>query len=401
MIDAFENAPHSKRRIVVAVPVRHAKSTTAADACAWLIARNPRLDVIYASYSATFAQRQSRIIRNQVLEAGVPLSSDHNTIQSWRTAQGGIFLATGVDGAATGFGAGVIVVDDSIKSREEAESPLIRDKVWEWLHDVLLTRLTPTGSAFIIASRWHVDDPSGRAIKKGWEHIHMRALDDEGRALWPEERPAEFLQSMRSELGEYAFASLYQGEPIPRSGSLFNAPPFYDEPPATNMRIVIGCDLAYSAGAKSDYSAAVVLGLDGATYYVLDVIRMQSHLPDVEAAFKVVQAKHGAARWYSYVAAGERGPLMLMAQRGLTIYPLPARHNKYVRAQKCAEVWNSGRIHVPSRAPWITEFLDEVCSFSGNDDAHDDMVDALVSAFDMLHGVRQGVAPALFGERRM
>ena len=51
--------------------------------------------------------------------------------------------AVGVGGGATGPGGDLIVIDDPIKSREEADSLTYRDRLWDWFRDDLYTRQEP------------------------------------------------------------------------------------------------------------------------------------------------------------------------------------------------------------------------------------------------------------------
>jgi predicted phage terminase large subunit-like protein len=40
---------------------------------------------------------------------------------------------------------------------------------------------------------------------------------------------------------------------------------------------------------------------------------------------------------------------------------------------------------VPRKAAWLAEFLDEVTTFTGVKDAHDDQVDALAAAYALFN----------------
>ena len=65
--------------------------------------------------------------------------------------------------------------------------------------------------------------------------------------------------------------------------------------------------------------------------------------------------------------------------------------DKFQRAQQSSELWNAGRILLPSDSeahPWVDSFVDEVTNFSGIKDPHDDQVDALVSGIDAA--IKQG-----------
>jgi predicted phage terminase large subunit-like protein len=73
---------------------------------------------------------------------------------------------------------------------------------------------------------------------------------------------------------------------------------------------------------------------------------------------------------------------------------LPATADKFMRAQKYAAAWNAGKVLLPEQSEahpvtWLDRFVDEHVNFTGVADAHDDIVDAAVAAFDVLSTVRE------------
>lgn len=407
-------------RFVCAIPVRHAKTITILHAIALILAKDATKEIMYISYGANFAQRNSRKARRIAVEAGVTISKDHNTIQEWVTEDGGQVLATGIDGEFTGRGADVIFVDDPIKNREQAMSQIVRDTAGDAVEE-LATRLNPGGSMFLIAARFHEDDPSGRQLAKTekadpddqeatrWVNIHHRAIEDEGlpteRAMWPEKRPLSNLKRLRKEVGPYLWLANYQGEPRSVGDSIFRTPGRYRELP-TGLRLAIGIDLAYTAGRKSDHGAIVVLGEYLGFVYVVYAERFKLRIDVAKDRVRFIQHRFQGVPCFSYVSGTERGPIILLAQDDIVIFPMPARYNKAVRAAKTAEHWNGDpsadvppRVLVPYAAPWLNEYLGEMSAFTGTDeDAADDLVDATVSAFDPLMGMVMGVAPGLLGK---
>jgi hypothetical protein len=236
--EVLENAIGTGRRVIITMPPRHSKSTRVCLGLARIINLRPDLVHAYCTYSQRLSDRWSRVIRRHVEQCGIQLSPDENRIEGWRTIQDGGLNAVGVQGPLTGFGiSGVAVVDDPIKDRADAESKQIRDTTWDWLVDVLTTRMdTPDVSIVVTATRWHVDDPSGRLLRgqleefPEWEHIHLRAIENDNgveRALWPERWPLEALQKRRGPWGgDRRWWSLYQGEPRPDGSSIFGEPTF-------------------------------------------------------------------------------------------------------------------------------------------------------------------------------
>jgi predicted phage terminase large subunit-like protein len=108
-----------------------------------------------------------------------------NSVSEWETTAGGGFRSVGVGSGVTGFGATLIVIDDPIKSRAEAESETYRERVWDWFTDDLYTRLEPDGAIVLIQTRWHEDDLAGRLLREAsdqgaehWDVINLPALSE-------------------------------------------------------------------------------------------------------------------------------------------------------------------------------------------------------------------------------
>jgi predicted phage terminase large subunit-like protein len=149
-VDVLEKAPHGRLRVCCSVPPRHFKTVTASAAVSWWLRRDPTLRIMYVSYGARLAQDKSRLMRSFAREAGVELSEDVRAKHHWLTPQGGGVIASGIGGDITGHGCDILLVDDPVKNRSEAESATIRDRTWDWYTSTALTRLEPDGSAVII-----------------------------------------------------------------------------------------------------------------------------------------------------------------------------------------------------------------------------------------------------------
>lgn len=405
-------------RAVAAAPVQHGKTTLIEFAIAWILLRHPDRSVIYLTYAQRKAEKHSRRIRAIYQACGGRLKADFNTIQQWQTEEGGGLLVTSRDGEITGNDAVHVFFDDPYKDREEAENVETRERLEEKFSSEVVTRLAPSGSIIIVASRWHEDDLSGVKVREGYVHVHLRAIDvvpeldehgapvidDEGNIVMHEvalcpwgpdpryPRTLAFLRSIRDgkDVTEYDWASLYQGEPRPRGGGLFRGVALYKPSELPKIvRVAVGADFAYSAGG--DRIALVVLGLgeDGVIYVLAVYVWRRSvieNLPAVRAAL----SEHPSAPIASYVSGPEVGVLKALGRLELDaggpirVQPLPARASKYVRAGRCARRWNKGEVRVLSGAWWADDFIRVVCGFTGLEGHRDDEVDAMVSAHDLL-----------------
>src|SRR5205823_1580955 len=89
-----------------------------------------------------------------------------NSAAEWETPEGGGVRAVGVGSGVTGYGASLIIIDDPIKSRAQAQSETWRERVWDWFNDDLTTRLEPDAAIILIQTRWHEDDLAGRLLRQ-------------------------------------------------------------------------------------------------------------------------------------------------------------------------------------------------------------------------------------------
>lgn len=412
--DLIALAEYQPVRVCVSVPPRHGKTELILHAISWWLQRHPEQTIAYCSYSGDIANGKSIRARDLSLASGVPLRADQARADEWRTISGGGLLASGVGGRLTGHGANLVIVDDPIKNREEAESPTVRDKVYEWFTSTVMTRLTPKGSCIVVHTRWHGDDLIGRLKKAGgWTVINLPAHDlDQDKYLWPEGGwDASALEPRRAEIGEYDWWALYQGEPRPRGGAMFQAPTYYEHPVLRGTRenpvtLKIACDPAATASTHADHSVVIV----GSCYKdaslmpcmdILDVFRAQIEIPRL-----VETLKYYCERWrapvYIEAVGGFKGVAQALRQslRGIPIVEIKPTSDKFTRALPVSAAWNAGRIRLPGRrnsvggleadlpyfdkatrsnrgSPWLGKFIDEVAEFTGVGDAHDDQVDAL------------------------
>jgi predicted phage terminase large subunit-like protein len=391
LLSLLERARTEPVRAVVSAPPQHGKTELLMHSLAWHLAQDPERTHAYVTYAGTLASDRSRKIRSITTEAGIELPEKPGGMRRWRTARGGGLIAEGVRGQLTGKSVdGLLIVDDPYKSRVEAESVVQREQVWGLFADAALTRLHPRASAIVVHTRWHEDDLAGRLGKQGWEVVNLPAVLEDGSPLWPERYSVDDLIQRRAAIGEYSWSSLYMGHPRPRGGAVFRNVVSYDPQihvvRANQWRIAIGIDLAYTARTRADYSSAVVMatGEDGRCY-VLEVVRQQVEAPQFATTLRALRQRYAGAlpRWYA--AGTEQGVVQLMQSMGVGIEALPPKGDKFLRAQPVAAAWNTGRILVPTNASWATPFVDEVLAFTGIADAHDDQVDALAAAYDVLY----------------
>ena len=392
------------------VPPRHGKTTLVWHAVAWLMLQRPWMRVLFAASEQRRAEREMARAKALFIRAGGTIGNVDRA-DVWETSGGGYVRSAGLNGPIIGDGFHVVFVDDPHRGRLEAESKTVREAVVTRFMDDVYTRREPArgdfkGTSFVIVhTRWHCSDLIGVVSQRadGWrpfQYVNLPYEDAAGNVLAPELWPAETVANYRR--NQRNWTSVFLGRPQPAGGSVFEGSHLYElhEMPS-GCRYAIGVDLAYSSKASADFSVAVVLarGSDERTY-VVDVVREQCRPRDFATHLLRLQNEYPGAplRWYA--SGTESGVADLLRDIGVTrLLALAAKHEKKVRALPVSDAWNEGRVLLPRGAPgkptpeWVSDFADEVLSFTGAGDAHDDQVDALAAAFDALDSGTGLVAP--------
>lgn len=375
-------------KVLLSVPPQHAKSLTICHGILRYLMTHRNKKVVYVSYNQDLAEKASKDIRDRLPKVGLNLSKDSTAIGSWKLTNGCTFRATAlVHGNLSGYPADLIVVDDPYKDRAEVESGTIREKVYSAYQTAVLARAAK--HIIVLHTRWHEDDLIGKLSKTGaYEYINIPAINGAGEALWPEVRPLSFLEGVRSEQTVYDWSALYMGNPVPKGASLFGDIPetnYYTKLP-DGLVYSVGIDLAYTAKTHADYSVAVILGTDGRSIYVVDVVRKQCDASSFLRHLETLRSQYPKAPFASYISGPEKGAISLLNSRpGINIIGKVTNNDKFVRAQGASAAWNAGKIFLPTQnVHWKNSFVSEVTHFSGLSDPQDDQVDALAAAYDAL-----------------
>ena len=393
------------KRLMVFMPPRSGKSELGSRYFpAWVLGHFPDRRILFCAYGDVFARLWGRRVRNTVREARqlgvfeVDVSAESAAANEWEIAghEGGMMTA-GVGSGITGRGADHLLLDDPIKSREQADSATYRDRVWEWYHDDAYTRLEPGGTVTLIQTRWHHDDLAGRLLAQQpgeWTVISLSAIAEEGdplgrqvgEALWPERFPIESLEQSKAVLGSYSFAALYQQRPTPREGGMFKRQWFeiVSARPQADKRARFW-DLGGTI--EGDPTAGVLMAHNG-VYYVEDVQWLQG--TPAQARALVIQTARLDGRTvpvYLEQEPGQSGLDQVQSYakhpdlQGYAVRGIRSTGSKQLRADPVAAQCEVGNVKLVS-GPWNEAFLEEVTQFPQG--AHDDQVDGLSGAFEQL-----------------
>lgn len=422
----FTPAPHHKllireleavergevQRLMVLMPPGSAKSTYASVLFPpWFIGRNPAMSVLGVSNTTDLAERFSRRVRNIVamrefanVFEGNGLSEDSAAAGNWETLLGGEFFAAGMGSAIAGRRADLGLIDDPIKTRQEADSDRIRQTQWDWYINDFLTRLKPGARQILIQTRWHEDDLGGRILERErakWRVIKLPMLavpgDPLGRAvgerLWPEWFTADMIDTAR--LDTRAWNALYQQEPVPDEGDYFKKDNFSEYDMYPSGLHVYGCsDYAVTEGA-GDFTEHGIFGIDhSGNPYVLDWWRGQTQSDVwIERQCDLIR------QWKPMVWFGEAGPIRRaiepflgrrMTERNALcrLEWLPSIADKEIRARAIQALASIKTISFPKAAPWKPEVMKQLLQFPSG--KYDDAVDV----FSLLGRGLEHVQPA-------
>ena len=444
-LDALEKDELGTTRLLITMPPRHAKSFLASvHFPVYYLARKANRSVLSTSYNQdlakTFGRQVRDLAREQFVGQAFPdfcMSDESRAVDDWRTTLGGTYFATGIGGSTTGRAATLLILDDPIKAREEADSASQRNKAWSYYISALTTRKQPEPDGtkaieIIILTRWHPDDVAGRLMdtedwKEGdWHHINFPAIiETEGEirrsvrelpegdpryveqgelskvapgkryyyetketALWPSRFPLEELNK-RKRIDPREFASLYQQTPYILGGNLIKQSwwKHYDQDDVNCNLVIIAADTAFKKTEQSDYSVLMVLGTDAnSDIYILDLIRNKWDFPELKKACVTLNAKwRGKGLRGVYVedkASGQSLIQELRSNSGIAVIPYKVVNDKVSRLNAVTPLIEGGRVFIPNSAPWLDDFMEEAQSFPGG--KHDDQIDALSIGLDAL-----------------
>lgn len=423
------------KRLILSVPPRHGKSELISRRLpAYLLGVDPATTIIASSYSADLASRLNRDVQRiidsneyKALFPGTRLNdSNSRTISgSWLrnsdvfevVGHPGTYRSAGVGGGITGMGAKWLIIDDPLKNREEADSPTIREKVWDWYTSTLYTRQAPDARILLVMTRWHADDLAGRLVKVAqeepgadqWQVIQFPAIADEpgpmdprqpGEALWPEQYSLEDLQRIKASIGAYDWAALYQQQP--RAGGGVEWPIGYtegrdilfDEWPVCQLKAIAVDPSKGGDGRHGDYSAIVTLGrtADGTLYCEADLARRSSeqiiddtlelaarHKPDV-LGFETNQFQQLLATLLARKAR-EAGVMLPLSQIVNTV-------TKTTRIRRLGPYLEGRQLRFRANSPGTRLLLEQLRDFPVA--THDDGPDALEMALRCMIDLHNG-----------
>lgn len=397
-------------RLMIFAPPRHTKSELGSRRFpAWYLGKNPDKQIIAATYGHDLASDFGRdvrgIVNSQEYEKlfDTRLRADSKSANRWHTNGDGVYISTGVGGAITGRGAHIALIDDPFKNREDADSQIMRDKVWKWYTSTFYTRLMPGGAIVIILTRWHEDDLAGRLLeeeKKGgdkWKVINLQAIKSEGtdheEALWPEWYNLDYLKQTKHVIGPRDWSALYQQNPTPDEGVFFSRDDFnwYDKLP-DHLTFYGGGDYAVTKN-NGDFTELGVFGVaPNDNIYVADWWGAQEKTDVIIEAQLDLILKWNICMWGAETGVIRKAiepflEVRMRKRRAFTILEwIPTvANNKEAGARTFQALASSGLIYLPIGEQWAEDLVNQLVSFPAG--VFDDKVDACTNFARMINKV--------------
>lgn len=406
------------------IPPRAGKTTLAKYFLAYCWAINPKCNFIYTSFSQSLLSDIARslvdILEHPVYKAMYDLSfvqedEEVNPVDSfWReylervekkkdpkyssrkivSASGGVILFSSIGSSITGFGCGIrgakkfsgcMIIDDPNKPAD-MHSEVMRHKVVTYFEETLVSRLnTPNAPIVNIQQRLHLQDLTGTLIGKYKFAQLKRPLMIGDVCQLPSQYTPERIAEIQ--INDYMFKAQYQQEPVQYGGFVFKIEwwKYYSILPKIKYTKMYG-DTALKTKEHNDYSVFQLWGIDfEQNMYLIDQLRGKWEAHDLEQQALMFWNKHRSYMPRAFViedkASGTGLIQNLKSRHSLPVIPQQVDKDKYTRAMDIQPHIQSGFVHLPEHAEYISEYINEFSSFSPlMTHAHDDQIDATMHA---------------------
>lgn len=419
------------RRLILNIGPRSLKSllaTVCFPAKVWT--NQPSSRWLFGSHADTLATKHS-ILRRNLIESDwyqnnwsdrFKLAGDLNMKTEFANNKTGQMKSAGILSSITGEGCDYQLIDDphnpkSAESDKERESTIMNfDLAWS-------TRLNDkkTGRIIVIMQRLHDQDLTGHLLAKNAGYVHVKIptiAEDKERLVFPiskkikERNPGDLIhpdrdgpteiEQMKKDLGSYGFSGQHQQNPTPRKGGIVQRDWFqyWHKLPDRFDIIIQSWDTSFKDTTTSDYVVGTAWGKKGGQFYLLDLVRDQMGFTACINAITSFSAKHPRALT-KLIEDKANGPAIIdvLKTKIPGLIPVSPDSSKAARFAAVSPLFEAKNVFVPhpSIAPWVHDYIDELCKFPKG---KDDQVDATSQALGRLEGKMAGITDSMMGGRR-
>jgi predicted phage terminase large subunit-like protein len=443
---AFEDLANRRyRRLIVSCPPRSGKSMLASMFVAWLLGRDQMTQHIIASYgqqlSGKFHKDTIGYLKHPEFKKIFPDWKGFSPDSKYDMLGGGYILPTSVGGVLTGFtagttnitspGVGAMIVDDPLK---DSTSTAALEALESWWGEQASTRRTNNWCQMVIATRFHQHDLHGVLIEadglydeeenpNGWRWVNIAGLietaeqaandpleRDIGESHWPSNTAftVDMLMAQKKTMGSFAFAALYQGNPVAAEGQIIRDSWITridkDKCPGFDLTW-LAVDCAFSEKELADETAICVASISHrfpGIVYIREIITGRLGFPDLIAKVKHLYSYYDArVLCIEKAASGQSLIQMLKKEAKIPIEEMKPLKSKTVRLQAVAPLMEFDRVKFVE-GDWIDPFIKELTTFPFV--KHDDRTDAFTWALTYyamkLDTVDRGLQDSIIQNKR-
>ena len=330
------------------------------------------------------------------------LMEDSKAAGRWETDQGGEYFAVGVEGAVTGRGADLLIIDDP-HSEQDAMSKTAMERAYEWYTAGPRQRLQPGGRIVLVMTRWSTRDLTGilQSAQKEpkadqWEVVEFPAILPSGKPVWPEYWDLDQLLGVKASVALPKWNSQYMQNPTSEEGALIKREWWKKWKPIKMPKlkhVIQSYDTAYLKKETADFSAITTWGVFSTSEDTPDHLIL---VDAVRGRYEFPELRRKALDLYKYwqpdtviIESKAAGLPLTFELRNMGIPVInftPSKGNdKHSRVNAVAPLFESGRIWAPLEMEFAQDVVEECASFPYGD--HDDLVDSTTQA---LMRFRQG-----------
>lgn len=407
-----------KRILIVNVPPRHGKSFTATGLAKWLFGKFPWTKIITGSYNETLSGQFARQVRNTIdtkktskktlvyrdIFPKTKVKRGEASASMWALegSEEKSYLSTSPGGTATGFGANYMIIDDIIKSAEEAYNENVLEKHWDWFNNTMMSRLEGENyKIIIIMTRWAKGDLAGRimeAFPDDVQLIQYKAVQEDGSMLCDDVLTKKQYEFKTKEMGEDIREANYNQEPIDVKGRLYQGFKEWTEKPKDEKGEELTLDLRNytdTADKGADFLCSINYYIHNKEAYITDIVYTDEAMEITEPLVvdllyngnvnrATIESNNGGRGFARNI---ERGLLEKYKTNRIMINPLVQSKNKEARIL-ASSAWVGEHVYMPYN--WkhkFPQFYNEVMSYQRKGkNKHDDGVDVLASIYETVTG---------------
>ena len=409
--------------LLVDMPPRHLKSTSITNTFpSWFILKTQK-PIIITAYGDSLAKKAGASNRDLYMKhkkyfGNIDLKASAQDI--WVTEYGARVISSPIQGKVTGEGANLLIIDDPVKNRLEANSATYRERIKQAWEDDLSTRRNPgdVTITILLMTRWHEEDLAGILAENKAEDFAKLILpaeceDEEldilsrkkGEPLWPEcgfdnnyFRP--YKENPRT------WASLFQQRPSIEDGDHFKREYFkyakkdknfyylYNDGVTLSYKITdcfhfFTIDTAMKDKQENDETAITFWALTPKyDLILLDVEHRRLEIPEQHKLIVNKITEHQPD--VTYIEDKQSGTYHIqeLKKKRFVIEELEANTDKIMRAEPAVNMYASGYIYHLSDCNNVRDYEKQLCEFPNA--KHDDMVDCTGHAAKVAQKFKYG-----------